>query len=187
MFLQQVAERTSSGKYEIQTSNLNIVTEPDRTEYSRKSKTREGYPVKLKSLELIDFSITFPQKQKIEPNEFNFKINIEHKINRERKLIFVTISVDIIHEDKVTRLGNLKGSCNFEIPDLGKFVLSGQPDRMNLPSGIIELLNSVSVSTVRGMMFLAFKGTFLHNAVLPVIDPKTFREQPDKVKTDETL
>jgi hypothetical protein len=53
---------------------------------------------------------------------------------------------------------------------------------MYLPSGIIDLLNSVSVSTVRGMMFSAFKGTFLHNAVLPVIDPKTFKVKPDKVK-----
>jgi transcriptional regulator with XRE-family HTH domain len=187
MFLQQVAEKTSSGKYEIQTSNLNIVSEPDSIEYSGKGKTREGktskgYTVKLKTLELIDFSIICPRKQKSETKEFNFNINIEHKINKEKKIVFVIVSVDIIHEDKVTRLGNLKGSCNFEIPDLNTFILPGQPNQINLPSGTIDLLNSVSVSTIRGIMFSTFKGTFLHNAVLPVIDPKTFKEKPDKVK-----
>ena len=139
--------------------------------------------LQLKALELIDFSLSFPQKEKRDAKVFNFNINIEHKINKEKKIVFVIVSVDIIHEDKVTRLGNLKASCNFEIPDLDTFDLSGQPNQINLPSGIIDLLNSVSVSTLRGMMFSTFKGTFLHNAVLPVIDSKTFKAKPDKVKT----
>ena len=191
MLLQQVAERTSSGKYEIQTSNLDIVSEPDGIEYSGKSKTREGkiserktskgYPVKLKALELIDFSMTCPQKQKSEPNEFNFKINVEHKINKERKSVFVIVSVDIIHEDKETHLGNLKVSHNFEIPDLDKFCESSAPDKIKLPPEIIETLNSVSLSTTRGIMFSQCKGTFLHNAVLPVIDPKEFKTESKKL------
>jgi transcriptional regulator with XRE-family HTH domain len=186
MFLQQVAEKTSSGKYEIQTSNLNIVSEPDSIEYSRKGKTRKGktskgYTVKLKTLELIDFSMICPQKQKSETKEFNFNINVEHKINKERKLVFVIVSVDIIHEDKKTHLGNLKVCHNFEIPDLDKFCESSAPDKIKLPPEIIETLNSVSLSTTRGIMFSQCKGTFLHNAVLPVIDPKVFKTESKKL------
>jgi len=186
MFLQQVAEQTSSGKYEIQTSNLNFVSEPDSIEYSRERKTREGktskgYTVKLKTLELIDFSIICPQKQKSETEEFNYKINIEHKINKEKKLVFVIINVNVFHEDKVTNLGSLKTSSNFEITDIDKFCEFSQPDKIKLPLEIIETLNSISLSTTRGVMFSQFKGTFLHNAVLPVIDPKVFKTESNKI------
>jgi transcriptional regulator with XRE-family HTH domain len=186
MFLQQVAEKTSSGKYEIQTSNLNIVSEPDSIEYSRKGKAREGktskgYTVRLKALELIDFSMICPQKEKSEIKEFNFKINVEHKINKERKSVFVIVVVDIIHEDKETLLGNLKVSCHFEIPELDKFCESSAPGKIKLPPEIIETLNSVSLSTTRGIMFSQCKGTFLHNAVLPVIDPKVFKTESKKL------
>ena len=40
----------------------------------------------------------------------------------------------------------------------------------------ISTLNSISISTTRGMMFSAFRGTFLHNAILPLIDP-AFKEE----------
>jgi transcriptional regulator with XRE-family HTH domain len=186
MLFQQVADKASSGRYEIHTSELNIVSEPDSIAYSRKSKirkekTNKGYPVKLKALEVIDFSIACPQKHKSETKEFNFNINIEHRINKERKFVFVIVSVDIIHEDKETNLGNLKVSCNFEIPDLDKFIESGKPDRSRLPQEIIENLNSASLSTTRGIMFSQFKGTFLHNAVLPLIDTKAFKQESQRI------
>lgn len=154
IFFQQVAEKISTGKYEIHTSDLNIVSEPDSIAYSKKGKTRKvktskEYPVKLKSLELIDFSLICPQKQKSETQGFNFNINVEHKINKDKKSVYVIVGVDIIHEDKETRLGNIKVSFHFEIPELDTFIFPGQPDRINLPSDIIDLLNSVSVSTLR--------------------------------------
>src|SRR4030042_4258852 len=134
---------------------------------------------------MIDFSLICPQRQKSETQGFNFNINVEHKINKDKKLVYVTVGVDIIHEDRETRLGNIKVSCHFQIPELDTFILPGQQDQINLPSNIIDLLNSVSISTLRGMMFSTFKGTYLHNAVLPVIDPKTFKSKPDKVKSDQ--
>ena len=40
-------------------------------------------------------------------------------------------------------------------------------------------LNSISLSTLRGAMFNHFKGTFLHEAILPVIDPGSFKMNTD--------
>jgi uncharacterized protein YbbC (DUF1343 family) len=42
------------------------------------------------------------------------------------------------------------------------------------------MLNSISLSTTRGAMFSTFKGTFLHGAVLPIIDPKQFQALDQK-------
>jgi transcriptional regulator with XRE-family HTH domain len=177
MVFQMVADKSINREYD-------IVSEPNN-KYDKKEKSNNGIQPQIKALELIDFSLSFPQKEKRDAKVFNFNINIEHLINKEKKIIFVIVSVDIIHEDKVTHLGNFKGSCNFEIPDLDSFILSGQPDKINLPSSIIDHLNSVSVSTIRGIMFSTFKGSYLHNAVLPVIDPKTFKSKPDKVKSGQ--
>ena len=59
----------------------------------------------------------------------------------------------------------------FEFENLASFVVDKE---VKLPSDIIIAINSISISTIRGIMFSTFKGTYLHNAFLPVIDPKAF-------------
>lgn len=39
---------------------------------------------------------------------------------------------------------------------------------------VVRQHSRVSLSTARGYMAATFKGTILHNAFLPIIDPKTF-------------
>jgi len=147
----------------------------------KKVKQSKDIQFQLRAIELLDCSINYPPEDKLKTNQFNFNINIEHKINREKKLVFVITSVNILHEDKKTNLGNLKASCHFEISNLDEFFVTGQPDKINFPTNTIDSLNSISLSTIRGIMFSQFKGTFLHNAVLPVIDPKVFKPEPKKV------
>ncbi len=43
---------------------------------------------------------------------------------------------------------------------------------MIIPDSLSEILNSVSISTTRGVMHSTLKGTFLNNAILPIIDTK---------------
>jgi hypothetical protein len=40
-----------------------------------------------------------------------------------------------------------------------------------------ETLNSISISTTRGVMFSELKGTILHHAFLPIIDVKALQKQ----------
>jgi hypothetical protein len=46
----------------------------------------------------------------------------------------------------------------------------------------VELLeiNSISMDTLRGIMFSKFMGTYLHNAILPIIDSEQFIYEPIK-------
>ena len=60
--------------------------------------------------------------------------------------------------------------------DSGQFsAWTGMPQE--LPTDIIVTINSISISTIRGIMFSTFKGTYLHNAFLPIIDPKSFNSE----------
>jgi hypothetical protein len=102
---------------------------------------------------------------------FKFNINIEHIVNIDENWIAIRPNVEIFIEDKDFILGKLSSSLIFEVENLASYVVDKD---LKLPSDIIMALNSISISTLRGIMFSTFKGTYLHNAFLPVIDPKAF-------------
>lgn len=129
---------------------------------------------KLKNIELIQSNIT-PIDYVLSPDViFKFTINIEHLFNIKDNLIAIKPNIEIFTEKNDTILGTLTASLVFEFDNLSVFIIENQ---IKLPLDIIITINSLSISTVRGIMFSTFKGTYLHNAFLPVIDPKSFNIQ----------
>jgi hypothetical protein len=116
------------------------------------------------SLSAIDYAIGMD-------TIFKFNINIEHLVNINENCIAIKPNVEIFTEDNAFILGKLSSSLIFEFENLASFVVDKE---VKLPSDIIIAINSISISTIRGIMFSTFKGTYLHNAFLPVIDPKAF-------------
>ncbi|MCX6234623.1 MAG: hypothetical protein NT175_07845 [Bacteroidetes bacterium] len=139
------------------------------------SNANENKPVgfQFKAIELLDFYLTHPGKPLPDMKTYNFDIRIDNKINLENNLVFIIVSIDIIHEDKETKLGGIKVSCIYNVENL-KDICSEKDNSFLLPDDIMMALNSISISTTRGAMFSQFRGTFIHNAVLPIIDPKSF-------------
>ena len=130
----------------------------------------------LKGIELLDFSLNHPKNEIPVNRVFNFEIKVEHKILVENNIIAVVITIDIYNDPKEAKLGSLMASCIFEIPGLKAYI----DPKINLPEfpqDFLTTLNSISISTVRGLMFSQFRGTFLHNAILPVVDPKSLVTQ----------
>jgi hypothetical protein len=140
------------------------------TKTGQQNKT--NFDFKLTGIELVNSNLFNPGVA-IEKQIFHFNIKIEQKINLEKKLIIVTPEIEIQQENKKTTLGTIKVACIFYVTNLDEFKVE-EGDLVSLPNEIITMLNSISLSTTRGVMFSQFKGTFLHNAFLPIIDPKTF-------------
>ena len=129
---------------------------------------------RLKNIELIQSNIT-PIDYILSPDViFKFTINIEHLVNIKDNIIAIKPNIEIFTEENETILGTLTASLVFEFDNLSAFVIENE---IKLPLDIIIAINSLSISTVRGIMFSTFKGTYLHNAFLPVIDPKAFSIQ----------
>ena len=104
--------------------------------------------------------------------EFHFDISIEVKLNQKQETVFVAPFVKIRINNEPEYVGKLKIALAFNIKSFQKYL---EPNSKNtLPQYIQDLLNSISISTLRGVMFNHFKGTYLHNAVLPIVDPKSF-------------
>ena len=82
-----------------------------------------------------------------------------------------------MHKNKKTELGSIKVSCVYYIDNLTEFK-STDNKQFDFPNDFISTVNSISISTARGIMFSQLKGTFLHNAILPILDPKGFKHKP---------
>lgn len=131
--------------------------------------------LQIRTIELLNSSIKLPANSNKPITNFNFNIGIESRIDAQNKLIFVIVHVEIKNDDQSIILGNLSVSCIFEIVNFVDVIKVKTNGKVDIPQKLIEMLNSISISTTRGVMFSTFRGTFLHSAVLPIIDPKQFQ------------
>lgn len=138
------------------------------------TKQKHDIRFKLKGLELLNVTMNQPEKPLPEPVTFHFKINLEQKINFEKKLVFVVTSIMVSHEkDKESKLGSITTSCIFEVTNLDEFV--NLKNQVSFTDETLLSLNEISISTTRGILFSQFRGTFLHQAFLPNIDVKSLK------------
>ena len=138
------------------------------------------FDLQLKSIELLKGSISLPSVPDVSLNNFNFNISLESKADATNKFVFVIVSVEIRSEDQNHILGSLAVSCIYSLVNFDEVVKIEADGKLDIPQPLVEILNSISISTARGVMFSTFKGTFLHNAFLPIVDPRSFLqvEQP---------
>lgn len=126
----------------------------------------------IRAIELLEVNMHQPKQPLPVQTTFHYNISLEQKTISESNLVIIVASIQILHEDKETRLAFIKASCIFELENFADFIVE-EPGDVNLPDELSSSLNSITLSTVRGLMFSALKGTFLHNAILPVIDPNS--------------
>ncbi len=130
--------------------------------------------IQIRAIELLNGSLNLPANPNTPVNNLNFSISIESRADSVNKLVFVIVHVEIKNDDLSAVFGTLSVSCIFEIVNFKDVIKIEADGKVNIPEQLTETLNSISISTTRGVMFSTFKGTFLHGAVLPVINPKQF-------------
>jgi hypothetical protein len=133
-------------------------------------------PFQIKNIKILDINLAFPSTSNPENKIFHYNINLQHRISAHDKLISVDISVEIINQDKTLKLGSLKATCIYFVESLSDFKSNAKGQLFDLPEAFVSTLNSISISTTRGIMFSQFRGTHLHNAILPIIDPSGFKQ-----------
>jgi hypothetical protein len=130
--------------------------------------------LQLTAIELIRGGLVLPEKPTVSLSTFNFVVNLETRADSSKKAIFIIVSVEIKSEDQQIVMGSLTASCMFIIMNFEELIKIDEARKISMPAGLSEILSSISISTTRGLMFSTFKGTFLHNAVLPILNPRDF-------------
>lgn len=130
----------------------------------------------IKNIELVEVKIYSAVHADKQGKTFHYNINLEHRIIPEKKWLINMVSVGVFGEDKETKLGNLKVAISFEINNFDDFADKAK-SHVEISDEILSLFNSIAISTVRGVMFAQFRGTHLHNAILPIVDSGSFRKE----------
>jgi hypothetical protein len=128
--------------------------------------------IKLSGIELLSSSLSRPEIVAKDQTAFLFGITLMHDIAREKKLIFVIATVTIKSLEEKKDVGSISVSLIFEIENFEEVVTILDEKNFKLTEALKDVLNSISISTTRGVMFSTFKGTYLHNALLPIVDPR---------------
>jgi hypothetical protein len=138
-------------------------------------KEKKSLPIsfQIKAIEILDTCINSPKQPLGAETVFQFDINLEQAINIDKAIVVVICFVSIFNEEKIELFGKLRSSCVYTVENLSQYVNS-ETKAVEFPEPFLVTLNSISLSTARGLMFSFFRGTFLHNAVLPILDPASF-------------
>lgn len=127
----------------------------------------------LTSIELLESVINSARHTLEDLPIYQFDIQIEHRTQVDKGILFALCSIIVLSEDKNYEYGSIKTNCVFQLDDLSRFV-NPELKQVKLPEQLTVIINSITISTSRGVMFANFRGTHLHNAVLPILDPKVF-------------
>jgi len=141
----------------------------------KKNIQKEEIKFLIKGIELLDSNIIYPKAPLIGEVIFKFNINVEIKIINEQSLIMAIVSVDILDNKTIDKYGFIRVNCIFGVENFISFI-DAETKKVDFPKQFITSLNSISLSTTRGIMYDQFRGTFLNGAILPILDP-TFLEK----------
>jgi hypothetical protein len=137
-------------------------------------KAVENIEFQLVNIEILESHIAFPVQPIPENPIFNFDVSLVQRVNPDKELIVVVCDISTILKNNIDyKLGKYSASYSFRVKELKKFMTEDK--KFNLSDSFILTINSVAISTTRGLMFSSFKGTFLHEAILPLIDPNQFK------------
>ncbi len=128
--------------------------------------------IKLTGIELLSSSLNRPDLVAKDQTAFLFGIMVMYEIAMEKKLIFVIANVNIQSLEEKKDVGSISVSLIFEIENFAEVVTIIDDNNFKLTEAVKDVLNAISISTTRGVMFSTFKGTYLHNAILPVVDAR---------------
>lgn len=129
----------------------------------------DEFGLNLKGIELLKVQFNHPEK--VIPNDtiFKFDISLEQRYNIEKQLIFVVVTIKILM-DETLEVGSMKINYIYNLSNFTTLIKDGKID---IPTEIAQTLNSISISTTRGVLYSELKGTFLHQSILPLINPST--------------
>lgn len=124
---------------------------------------------RLHGLEIIGLTINPRPIEGFTGATFNFNYTIDNTIDDDRNLVISIVKVEITELGKTILLGNITVGLGIEVVDLKNALPRNSENKSIIPQDFDLLVKTMAISTTRGIMFSEFKGTYLHNAILPIV------------------
>jgi len=111
---------------------------------------------------------------------FAFDIKTEASVHTQNKHLLQFVTVKIREDGKELILGTFTIVCIFDVPNLDEQIKPDENDKYIIQKDLDLFTRSVAISTMRGVMWSELKSSYLHFAVLPVIDVSTMSHDDHK-------
>jgi len=127
------------------------------------------------------------QNEKPEYNNYTFEVNVVNQGYIKENMLNSIISMKVfMDKEKKTELGNISISNIFEIKNLNDFV-NEKENTLNLPATFESSIIGISLSHTRAIFVTKCAGTFLQNAVMPILNPSEFLKKNADKKEKESV
>ncbi|MCA0428319.1 MAG: hypothetical protein LCH37_12875 [Bacteroidetes bacterium] len=126
---------------------------------------------KLIGIEQLKSAMHLPTNRNSPLENFSFAVNFENRIEAERKRVYVIVHIHLSQDGHPEILSEFSASCIFQLPSIEP-AATGE---VQVAPHLLDILNRISLSTTRGLLFSTLKGTYLHEAILPLIEPLELR------------
>lgn len=130
---------------------------------------------KISNIELVEKSFLIPEIKEGKFPDTQFDLSINFSIDKPNKKLISVLGVKLKTVPESRMVAGITVACSFDVLNFDEVIISAG-ETMGIPDPVFETLNIITIGTVRGIMFNEFKGTWLHNTILPVIDPKSFKQ-----------
>jgi hypothetical protein len=123
-------------------------------------------PYRFKAIEIASKTMYAIPQQGIQPN-FDFNINVEIRVQAETNLVIPFVYIDI--KNGKAPAASITIACAFEIDDFANHIRVNDQGIYMIPPPLQHIIVPMSISTSRGIIFSEFRGTWLHNAIMPAV------------------
>lgn len=127
-----------------------------------------NYKIKIEGVDLLSKNLFHLPIDNT--NMFNHQLKTQAVGDSIKNIVIVFLQVRISSiSEPVTLLGEINIAMRFGIENFKEAFPKNEQDKYLIPIEVENLLKSISISTLRGIMYSEFRGTLLHNAILPII------------------
>lgn len=109
---------------------------------------------------------------------FIFEIKVEVRVVPEKGIVMPTVDIMILEDKTKKELANFKIACSFEIVDFDTVILKNEEGKFLIPKPLQDIIQPVSISTARGVVYSELRGTHLNNAIMPVVFMNSLQPSP---------
>jgi len=136
-------------------------------------ETKPPYRFSLQGIELLESHVQPAASQEEAASGVSFNVNLENSVHEEHSWIMCKVTVLVATQRSMLQVGKLVVMVAFQLADYATFVRT-EAGQAVIPEDLLATLNGIALSTARGIMYVSFKGTALHGALLPIMDVKAF-------------
>lgn len=121
-----------------------------------------------------------------ETDEFMFDVSTQTGLDSAMSLVVIFVRVNIKHTpDRKTFSEDVSASVmigvSFKIENFEQDLEKTENGEYGVPKDLENMLKTVSISTMRGVMYSEFRGTPFHKAILPIIFSDTLKPTNDNL------